>query len=90
MALEIKLEAFEGPLDLLLRLIEKNRVDITDIPIVEITEQYLDAIRKMEKKSEITEDDLKDAETQLQKLTDQQVKDLDAIGAEKEKEIMSV
>ena len=49
-----------------------------------------DAIRKMEKKSEITEDDLKDAENQLQKLTDQQVKDLDAIGAEKEKEIMSV
>lgn len=48
MALEIKLEAFEGPLDLLLHLIEKNRVDITDIPIVEITEQYLDAIRKME------------------------------------------
>ena len=44
----------------------------------------------MEKKSEITEDDLKDAENQLQKLTDQQVKDLDAIGAEKEKEIMSV
>ena len=37
MALEVKLEVFEGPLDLLLHLIEKNKVDIYDIPIVEIT-----------------------------------------------------
>jgi len=48
MALQVKLEAFEGPLDLLLHLIEKNKVDIYDIPIVEITEQYLDYIRRME------------------------------------------
>ena len=48
MALEVKLEAFEGPLDLLLHLIEKNKIDIYDIPIVEITEQYLDYIRQME------------------------------------------
>lgn len=48
MALEVKLEAFEGPLDLLLHLIEKNKVDIYDIPIVEITEQYLAYIRQME------------------------------------------
>ncbi|MBO5293343.1 MAG: segregation/condensation protein A [Lachnospiraceae bacterium] len=48
MALSVKLEAFEGPLDLLLHLIEKNKVDIYDIPIVEITEQYLDYIRQME------------------------------------------
>ncbi len=47
MELAVKLEAFEGPLDLLLHLIEKNRIDIYDIPIVEITEQYLDYIRKM-------------------------------------------
>ncbi|MFR1661936.1 MAG: segregation/condensation protein A, partial [Gallintestinimicrobium sp.] len=47
MALEVKLEVFEGPLDLLLHLIEKNKVDIYDIPIVEITEQYLDYIRQM-------------------------------------------
>lgn len=39
MALSVKLQAFEGPLDLLLHLIEKNKVDIYDIPIVEITEQ---------------------------------------------------
>ena len=48
MAISVKLEAFEGPLDLLLHLIEKNKVDIYDIPIVEITEQYLDYIRQME------------------------------------------
>lgn len=48
MALEVKLEAFEGPLDLLLHLIEKNKIDIYDIPIVKITEQYLAYIRKME------------------------------------------
>ena len=48
MALQVKLEAFEGPLDLLLHLIEKNKVDIYDIPIVEITAQYLEYIQAME------------------------------------------
>ncbi len=48
MAIPVKLEAFEGPLDLLLHLIEKNKVDIYDIPIVEITQQYLDYIKQME------------------------------------------
>ncbi len=48
MALTVKLQVFEGPLDLLLHLIEKNKVDIYDIPIVEITEQYLQYIRQME------------------------------------------
>ena len=48
MAISVKLEAFEGPLDLLLHLIEKNKVDIYDIPIVMITEQYLDYIKAME------------------------------------------
>lgn len=41
---QYKLETFEGPLDLLLTLIKKNKVSIYDIPIVEITEQYLEAI----------------------------------------------
>ena len=44
MGIPIKLEAFEGPLDLLLHLIEKNKVDIYDIPIASITEQYLEYI----------------------------------------------
>ncbi len=48
MALSVKLEVFEGPLDLLLHLIEKNKIDIYDIPIVVITEQYLDYIKQME------------------------------------------
>lgn len=48
MAIPVKLGVFEGPLDLLLHLIEKNKVDIYDIPIVEITEQYLDYIRQMQ------------------------------------------
>lgn len=48
MAIPVKLEVFEGPLDLLLHLIDKNKVDIYDIPIVEITQQYLDYIRQME------------------------------------------
>lgn len=39
-----KLESFEGPLDLLLHLISKNKVSIYDIPISEITDQYLEAI----------------------------------------------
>ncbi len=49
MALSIKLENFEGPLDLLLHLIDKNKIDIYDIPIVVITDQYLTLIRAMEK-----------------------------------------
>lgn len=43
-----KLDTFEGPLDLLLQLISKNKVSIYDIPIVEITEQYLEAIEGIE------------------------------------------
>lgn len=48
MEIPVKLEAYEGPLDVLLGLIEKNKVDIYDIPIVEITEQYLEYVRQME------------------------------------------
>ena len=44
---EIKLRQFEGPLDLLLHLIEKNDVDIYDIPISTITSQYMDYIESM-------------------------------------------
>lgn len=48
--LSVKLEAFEGPLDLLLHLIEKNKINIYDIPIVMITEQYLEYIHEMQQK----------------------------------------
>lgn len=49
MGIPVKLEVFEGPLDLLLHLIDKNKIDIYDIPIVEITNQYMEYIRAMEK-----------------------------------------
>ena len=48
MGIPVKLEVFEGPLDLLLHLIEKNKVDIYDIPIVLITEQYIDYVSQMD------------------------------------------
>jgi segregation and condensation protein A len=47
-ALPVRLEQFEGPLDLLLHLIKKNEVNIYDIPIALITQQYLNTIRLME------------------------------------------
>ena len=46
-AYKVKLETFEGPLDLLLYLIRKNEVNIYDIPIAAITEQYLSFITLM-------------------------------------------
>lgn len=49
MSLNVKLQVFEGPLNLLLHLIEKNKVDIYDIPIAMITDQYLDYIRAMKR-----------------------------------------
>ena len=49
MAIPVKLPVFEGPLDLLLHLIDKNKIDIYDIPIVEITDQYLEYIHQMER-----------------------------------------
>ena len=48
MGIPVKLEVFEGPLDLLLHLIDKNKIDIYDIPIVEITNQYMEYIRNMQ------------------------------------------
>ena len=49
MGIPVKLQVFEGPLDLLLHLIDKNKIDIYDIPIVEITNQYMDYIKAMER-----------------------------------------
>lgn len=46
--ISFKLQTFEGPLDLLLHLIKKNKVSIYDIPIVEITNQYLEYLSQME------------------------------------------
>ena len=49
--LEFKINQFEGPLDLLLHLIDKNKFNIFDIPIVEITEQYLDYLNRMQEEN---------------------------------------
>lgn len=50
----------------------------------------MDQIKKMKKDSVITEDDMKQAETEMQKVTDAHIKTLDKVGADKEKEIMSI
>ncbi|MBP2261085.1 segregation and condensation protein A [Pseudomonas hunanensis] len=47
-ALEVILEAFEGPLDLLLYLIRKQNIDILDIPVAEITRQYMSYVEMMQ------------------------------------------
>ena len=47
-ALKVVLGSFQGPLDLLLYLIRKQNIDVLDIPMVKITEQYLHYIVQME------------------------------------------
>ena len=49
MSITVSLDAFEGPLDLLLHLIEKNKIDIYDIPIAIITDQYMEYVVRMQK-----------------------------------------
>ena len=49
MEMNVKLQVFEGPLDLLLHLLDKNKVNIYDIPIVEITNQYMEYIAEMKR-----------------------------------------
>jgi segregation and condensation protein A len=48
MSYNFKLQVFEGPLDLLLHLIQKQEIDIYDIPVAEITDQYLSHLWAME------------------------------------------
>jgi len=48
MAYNVKIQVFEGPFDLLFHLIEKNKIDLYDIPMTEITEQYISYIDKLE------------------------------------------
>lgn len=47
--INVKLESFEGPFDLLFHLIEKNKIDIYDIPIAELTDQYMEYIYSFDK-----------------------------------------
>ena len=62
----VRLEAFEGPLDLLLHLIDKNKINIYDIPVSEITDQYLAYVDQMkEENMEVTSEFLVMAATLL-------------------------
>ena len=60
------------------------------VAIRNIRRDAMDALKAMEKKSEITEDDRKESEKELQELTDKRCKEIDALTAAKEKELMAV
>ena len=62
----------------------------TKVAIRSIRRDAIEQIKKLKKNSEITEDDQRDAEEKMQKLTDKAIKDVDEIYARKEKEIMEV
>ena len=62
----------------------------TKVAIRSIRRDAIEQVKKLKKNSEITEDDQKDAEEEIQKMTDKAIKDVDAIYAKKEKEIMEV
>ena len=68
----------------------RKQVEEGKVAVRSIRRDAMETVKKMKKDSVITEDDLKDAETELQKVTDARIKDLDKICAEKEKEIMSI
>ncbi len=68
----------------------KKLAEDSRIAIRSIRRDGIDKVKKMEKASEITEDDLKIAEKKLQDLTDKYIKDIDKLADEKEKEIMAI
>lgn len=82
------------------QLTEERRKDLTKevkrtaedarVAIRSIRRDCIDKVKKMEKASEITEDDLKIAEKKLQDITDKFIKEIDKISADKEKEIMAI
>ena len=62
----------------------------TKVAVRNIRRDAVDQIKKLKKNNEITEDDQKDAEEEIQKMTDKAIKEVDTIYAKKEKEIMEV
>ena len=68
----------------------RKQIEEGKIAIRAIRRDSNEQLKKLKKDSKITEDEQKTAETELQKITDAAIKDLDRIGADKEKEIMSV
>lgn len=67
-----------------------KRAEEAKVVIRNIRRDVLEVFKAQKKKGEITEDDLKDIETDIQKLTEQYSKDIDAIAAKKDKEIMEI
>jgi ribosome recycling factor len=68
----------------------RNMAESSRIAIRSIRRDAIDKAKKMEKASEITEDDLEDAEKEIQDYTDKYIKEIDKAAEEKEKEIMSI
>ena len=67
-----------------------KRAEDAKVVIRGVRRDAIEEFKALKKKSEITEDDLKTAENDIQKLTDQYVKDIDTIAGKKEKEIMEI
>ena len=70
--------------------VAKKSAEDAKVAIRSIRRDAIESFKKMKKNSEITEDDERKAEEDMQKLTDKAIKDVDAICAAKEKEIMEV
>ena len=68
----------------------KKRIEEGKVAIRSIRRDAMEAVKKMKKDSQITEDDQKNAEKELQKLTDAKIETIEKVGAAKEKEIMEV
>ena len=68
----------------------KKRIEDGKVAIRAIRRDSMEALKKMKKDSEITEDDQKNAEKELQKVTDAHIEQIDKVGTAKEKEIMEV
>ncbi|MDO4546456.1 MAG: ribosome recycling factor [Clostridia bacterium] len=68
----------------------KKQVEAGKVAIRAVRRDTMESLKKMKKDSEITEDDMKLADTELQKVTDAHIKEMDKVGDDKEKEIMSV
>lgn len=67
------------------KICEESKVAVRNV-----RRDALDKLKAKKKNSEITEDDLKEAEKKVQKLTDKAIEDIDAVGADKDKEIMAI
>jgi len=68
----------------------KKMAEDSRIAIRTIRRDSIDSFRKMQKDSEITEDELKQAENEIQKITDKYIEEIDLVLANKEKEVMSI